>query len=443
MEARQHWNLGKIAKMLSCLFLSAGSCLVVTLFFSPDSETLLQVSPDRLFLYSILYGMLFLLAGEMMGVFESSRLVAAWKRGMTCFFSAASSTFGLLVVVWLVEFDFIGRFVILKMTLCSGSGVLVFLESLHFLANRNPWRVLALVDSRRRVMLAESSRDQMAAFEWIDSDPQFDPDEFSSFLELCRTKGIDILVVEGRESAIKESQVMELLASGVRVMLASDFIETFCRKIPHADLDHRWLARLNLRQRDPLLRRIKRMVDLSVSFLGLILSFPILVLACVAIVLESGFPVFFTQPRSGLLGRPYTLYKLRTMRRHAEEHGAEWAKEKDDRVTRVGRFLRRTRIDEIPQFWNVIKGEMSIVGPRPERPELEAAIEDRLPYWKCRYLLKPGVTGWAQIRFQYASDLESSEEKLAYDLFYVKNASFFLDLEIILATLRSLTKGSR
>ena len=153
--------------------------------------------------------------------------------------------------------------------------------------------------------------------------------------------------------------------------------------------------------------------------------------------------VFFAQPRSGLLGRPYTLYKLRTMRRHAEEHGAEWAKEKDDRVTRVGRFLRRTRIDEIPQFWNVIKGDMSIVGPRPERPELEAAIEDRLPYWKCRYLLKPGVTGWAQIRFQYASDLESSEEKLAYDLFYVKNASFFLDLEIILATLRSLTKGSR
>jgi lipopolysaccharide/colanic/teichoic acid biosynthesis glycosyltransferase len=105
--------------------------------------------------------------------------------------------------------------------------------------------------------------------------------------------------------------------------------------------------------------------------------------------------------------------------------------------------LRRTRIDEIPQFWNVIKGEMSIVGPRPERPELEEQIVQKLPYWNCRYLLKPGLTGWAQIKYQYASDLDTSEEKLAYDLFYVKNASFFLDLEIILSTLRSLTKGSR
>ena len=131
------------------------------------------------------------------------------------------------------------------------------------------------------------------------------------------------------------------------------------------------------------------------------------------------------------------------MKPDAEKSGAAWAAKEDQRVTYVGRLLRRTRIDEIPQFWNVIKGEMSIVGPRPERPELEKDIEAKLPFWNCRYLLKPGLTGWAQIKYQYASDLETSEEKLAYDLFYVKNASFFLDLEIILSTLRSLTKGSR
>ena len=109
----------------------------------------------------------------------------------------------------------------------------------------------------------------------------------------------------------------------------------------------------------------------------------------------------------------------------------------------MGQILRKWRIDEIPQFWNVIKGEMSIVGPRPERPELEEKINENLPFWKCRYLLKPGLTGWAQIRYEYASDMESSEEKLAYDLYYIKNASFFLDMEIMLSTLRSLTKGSR
>ena len=128
---------------------------------------------------------------------------------------------------------------------------------------------------------------------------------------------------------------------------------------------------------------------------------------------------------------------------NAETNGAKWAQVADDRVTRVGRFLRKWRIDEIPQFWNIIKGDMSIVGPRPERPELDKEIIKRLPFWKCRYLLKPGLTGWAQIRYKYASDIESSEEKLAYDLFYVKNASIFLDLEIMLSTLRSLTKGSR
>jgi lipopolysaccharide/colanic/teichoic acid biosynthesis glycosyltransferase len=137
------------------------------------------------------------------------------------------------------------------------------------------------------------------------------------------------------------------------------------------------------------------------------------------------------------------LHKLRTMRQAAEEGGAQWAEEQDTRVTFVGRFLRKTRIDEIPQLWNVIKGEMSLVGPRPERPELDEEIERSSPFWKCRYLLKPGITGWAQIKYQYASDLESSEEKLSYDLFYVKNASFFLDLEIILSTLRSIMKGSR
>jgi lipopolysaccharide/colanic/teichoic acid biosynthesis glycosyltransferase len=132
------------------------------------------------------------------------------------------------------------------------------------------------------------------------------------------------------------------------------------------------------------------------------------------------------------------------MRQDAEGGGGvQWAQQQDHRVTFVGRFLRKTRIDEIPQLWNVIKGEMSLVGPRPERPELDEEIERISPFWKCRYLLKPGITGWAQIKYQYASDLETSEEKLSYDLFYVKNASFFLDLEIILSTLRSIMKGSR
>jgi lipopolysaccharide/colanic/teichoic acid biosynthesis glycosyltransferase len=236
---------------------------------------------------------------------------------------------------------------------------------------------------------------------------------------------------------------MGLLASGVKILEIESFVESLCQKIPPSEVDNTWLTKLDLRQRDPINRRVKRLLDLIFSVFGLLFSIPILLVSCFAIALESGFPLFFHQKRTGLLGQPYVLHKLRTMRLNAEEKGAEWAKQKDSRVTMVGRFLRKCRIDEIPQFWNVIKGEMSIVGPRPERPELENEINDRLPYWKCRYLLKPGLTGWAQIRYKYASDMESSEEKLAYDLYYVKNASLFLDLEIMLSTLRSLTKGSR
>ena len=131
------------------------------------------------------------------------------------------------------------------------------------------------------------------------------------------------------------------------------------------------------------------------------------------------------------------------MKVDAEKNGAKWAVEGDRRVTRVGSFLRKWRIDEIPQFWNVLKGDMSVVGPRPERPEFQEELNKEIPHWNCRHLVKPGLTGWAQIRFRYASDSESSEEKLAYDLYYIKNASIILDIQIILSTLRSVAKGSR
>ena len=143
------------------------------------------------------------------------------------------------------------------------------------------------------------------------------------------------------------------------------------------------------------------------------------------------------------MGKPYLMFKLRTMRSDAETAGAKWASVRDDRTTAVGRFLRKYRIDEIPQCWNIIKGEMSIVGPRPERPEFMEELCQKVPHWNSRNLLKPGLTGWAQILHTYSADISSSEEKLAYDLYYLKNASFILDLEIMLSTLRSLTKGSR
>jgi lipopolysaccharide/colanic/teichoic acid biosynthesis glycosyltransferase len=161
---------------------------------------------------------------------------------------------------------------------------------------------------------------------------------------------------------------------------------------------------------------------------------PVIGLAIVAIKMDSPGPVFYTQQRVGKDRRVFTIYKFRSMTYEAESGGARWAQEKDPRVTRVGKFLRLTHIDELPQIWNIFKGEMSIVGPRPERPEFVDVLEAQLPYYFVRHTVKPGLTGWAQINYRYGAFVEDARNKLEYDLYYVKNMSLFLDLKILLRT---------
>ena len=195
--------------------------------------------------------------------------------------------------------------------------------------------------------------------------------------------------------------------------------------------------------RNPLALKLKRIVDVFLSLLALTLTAPLLLIVFFLVLVESGFPLIFSQTRTGFLNQNFTIYKIRTMRNDAEKRGAVWASENDNRVTNIGKILRKLRIDEIPQFWNVVKGDMSIVGPRPERPEFQEELNQSVPYWNARHLVKPGITGWAQIKFKYASSMQTSEQKLAYDLYYLRHLSFALDLEIILGTLRSIGKGSR
>jgi lipopolysaccharide/colanic/teichoic acid biosynthesis glycosyltransferase len=416
--------------------------MFVVLYSSPSSETLLRVNYERLFLYSIIFGVCFLLAGEVTGLFVMSNgQKLLWKRLVLALLSSVVGSLGLLLSVWIVEFDFVGRFAVFKMVCGNGFLSYAFISFQIALSSRNPWRVLPLFDEVRSKQIKTYLGPNAEGIDWVDVKKT--PLSECATVDYCDQQGVEMIVLDQNAEAKIKGEIMDLLASGVRILEVESFVETLCQKIPPTEVDSTWLTKLDLRQRDPIVRRIKRLLDLFLSVVGLIICMPILLISCFIIGLESGFPLFFHQKRTGLLGQPYVLHKLRTMRQNAEEKGAEWAKQNDSRVTIVGRFLRKWRIDEIPQFWNVIKGEMSIVGPRPERPELENEINERLPYWKCRYLLKPGLTGWAQIRFRYASDMESSEEKLSYDLYYVKNASFFLDLEIMLSTLRSLTKGSR
>ena len=180
----------------------------------------------------------------------------------------------------------------------------------------------------------------------------------------------------------------------------------------------------------------KRGIDITVSVLGGGVVLVLLPLIALAIKLDSRGPILFRQVRSGHAGKLFSIVKFRTMFTDAEVYtGAVWAVEGDPRITRLGRFMRASRIDELPQFWNVLRGHMSIVGPRAERPEFDDQLVKEIPFYRQRYLIKPGLSGWAQIRYPYGASVQDSMEKLRYDLYYIKNRSFLLDTEIILKTI--------
>ncbi len=230
--------------------------------------------------------------------------------------------------------------------------------------------------------------------------------------------------------------------SGVEVLDYVALCEEIAQEIPLEHINDEWLMRAAMNSSVVHIRKVKRVMDVAVAAIGLMVSLPISLLAALLVKLESRGPVFYTQQRAGLDGRPYTLIKFRTMRRDAEaQSGAVWAMRHDTRVTRIGRFLRKWRIDEIPQLINVLKGDMSLVGPRPERPEFIATLAEAIPFYKERLLVPPGITGWAQVKFPYASSIEGARRKLQYDLYYIKNMSFFLDCLILLRTFKTIIVG--
>jgi exopolysaccharide biosynthesis polyprenyl glycosylphosphotransferase len=179
---------------------------------------------------------------------------------------------------------------------------------------------------------------------------------------------------------------------------------------------------------------VKRVVDVAAALALLLLSLPILLVAALLVRLTSRGPAFYSQTRVGLNGRPFTIYKLRSMVVESEARGAQWCRRGDPRVTWIGRILRRTKIDELPQLWNILRGDMSLVGPRPERPEFVPQLEAAIPGYKERLQVLPGLTGLAQIHLEADTDLASVERKLAFDLYYVKHLGFWMDLRILLAT---------
>jgi len=234
---------------------------------------------------------------------------------------------------------------------------------------------------------------------------------------------------------------------GVHVVDAVTLFETLCQRVSIDHISQEWVALSSgfIALPAQFYAKIKRLTDIVMGAIGLVLAAPVIALAGVAVRLESRGPAIYSQRRVGLHGYVFTVYKLRSMRDDAENGSAQWATENDPRMTRVGRVLRKLRIDELPQFWNVLSGEMTLVGPRPERPEFVDQLTAQVPFYNLRHMVKPGITGWAQVMFPYGASVEESARKLEYDLYYVRHMSLWLDLRIAARTLHVLLagKGSR
>ena len=266
-----------------------------------------------------------------------------------------------------------------------------------------------------------------------------------SIEERCLGLEIDEVVVcaGGKISDIIMNQLMGCLRHDVRVSGFSNFVERVFFYVPVENIGSDWFLQADLELTHPIYLAAKRGMDIVVAMLGLALFSPLILLATIFVKLESPGPVFYTQTRAGLHNRSFRIWKLRSMQQNAEENGPQWAGLADARVTRVGKFLRRTRLDEVPQFLNILRGEMSLVGPRPERPEFVEQLAREIPFYNQRHLVKPGLTGWAQINYPYGASAKDSFNKLRYDFFYIKNASIGLDLQIILRTISVAMSGAR
>jgi len=263
-----------------------------------------------------------------------------------------------------------------------------------------------------------------------------DLDDLVSFAESKETELI-LIAADGFEPLPLESLIACKLA-GIEIKDRLSFFEQARGFVNLSAVKAEWIVFSDgFRGGNSFERVAKRILDIVISLIMLVATAPILVIAALAVRFTSFGPIFYRQRRVGLNGKGFYLFKFRSMKNDAEKKGApEWAKENDPRVTLVGSFLRRTRIDELPQLLNVLKGDMSFVGPRPERPYFVKQLEKKIPFYSERHCLKPGITGWAQIQFPYGASFDDSKRKLEYDLYYIKNYSIFLDILIILQTVR-------
>jgi sugar transferase (PEP-CTERM system associated) len=367
----------------------------------------------------------------------------------------------LAILFYLVPVLSLGRGIFLVM-IAFGSGVIPGWRLLAAWSAGHPQlgvreRVLILGSGTQAVEVARATLERRNAGFYIvgfaDSDPELigksliNPsvigltDDVADLVERFHVDRI-VVAVEDRRGKFPTAELLDLTLSGrVAVEECAQYYERLTGKIASEMLRPSWLIFSRNSRYSNVVHHVRRVLNAVLAVVGFMLSLPLMLLTAIAVKLDSPGPIFYTQERVGKNGRTFRIIKFRSMRTDAEKNGAVWATESDPRVTRIGRIIRKLRLDELPQFINVIRGDMNFVGPRPERPVFVAQLEKEIPYYSQRHLVTPGLTGWAQIKYPYGASVEDAIEKLRYDLYYIKNQNLLLDAGIIFETVKTVLFG--
>ena len=336
------------------------------------------------------------------------------------------------------------RFATARLLVAVSLGVLAISLMNFFLPGSALWRSVLRAERLERLSRRPDSGFAVGAFVAMgESEPTIDTavaresiSDLGRFVERVGATEV-VLALQERRNSLPLKDLLRVKTKGVMVSDFSSFLERELGRVDLDTLNPSWLIFSDGFSSGRRLSSIgKRLFDILVSLVILIVGLPLVAIFAILVKLESKGPAFFRQTRVGLYGQEFTLVKLRSMRTDAEADGARWADKDDPRITRVGRLIRMVRIDELPQVWSVLKGEMSFVGPRPEVPAFVVDLEKELPFYAERHMVKPGITGWAQINYPYGASVEDSRQKLEYDLYYAKNYTPFLDIIILLQTAR-------
>jgi sugar transferase (PEP-CTERM system associated) len=363
-------------------------------------------------------------------------LTPAWSAVADGTFVLAAATCLNGVLIWRVAFNRIAAAPSMsERLLIVGTDAAAQTVARQVLAQRDyPYVIVGFIDEDRR-RLGESIVNPRVVGTAADIE------------RLVSVHGVGRIVValSDRRGRLPVRELLRAKLRGVRVEDVNTFYERLTGKLLVEDLRPSALIFSDGFDVSGFTQRSKRACDLLLAVVGLILAAPLMLLSIVAVWLESGAPVLYRQERVGDHGRVFTLYKLRSMRQDAEQGTPVWARAEDDRVTRVGRIMRKARLDELPQLWNVLRGDMSFVGPRPERPFFVAKLGARFSCYDYRHAVKPGLTGWAQVRYRYGASMEDALEKLRYDLYYVKHVSVLFDFTILFDTVKVVlfARGAR